>query len=97
MERKTQESQEQDRHMKYEREILKFDTGIGSNGNITRRVWHVFGYTNHKHQLLVYQDKSKGKIYLLVNVVTKLWIQKRDPPIILLMNYASLLDNTNVT
>ena len=47
-----QKIQEQSRDMEEEVYILIFDTGGGSNGAITRRVWHVFEYTYHKQRLL---------------------------------------------
>ena len=79
--------------MEEEGYILIFDTGGDSNGNITRREWHVFEYKNHKQRLLGYQDKSKGKVYTIVNAVTKSWIQVRDLPILIMMNYSTLLDD----
>ena len=68
-----QKSQEQSRHMEEEGYILIFDTGGDSNGNITRREWHVFEYKNHKQRLLGYQDKVRERCTLLL----MLW-QKRE-------------------
>ena len=34
--------------MEEESVIIIFDTGVGSNGTITKRECHVFEYTNHK-------------------------------------------------
>ena len=42
-----------------------------------------------------YQDKSEGKVYPIVNTVTKVWIQGRDLPELLVMNYATILDDTD--
>ena len=42
-----------------------------------------------------YQDKSEGKVYPIVNTVTKVWIQGRDLPVLLVMNYATFLDDTD--
>ena len=64
--------------MEEEGDIIIFDTGGGSNGTITRRVWHVFEYTDHKQILLGYQDKSEIKAYPIVNAAAKAWIQGRD-------------------
>ena len=38
-----------------------------------------------------------GKLYPIVNDVEKSWIQVRDLPILLVMNYAILLDDTDET
>ena len=81
--------------MEEEGDILIFDTGGGNNWTITRRVWHVFEYINNKQRLLGYQDKSEGGFYLVVNSVTKEWIQGRYLPVVLGMNYSTLLYDTN--
>ena len=81
--------------MDTEGDILIFDTCGGRNGTITRRVWRVFYYKNHKQILMVYQDKYEGKVYPIVDAVTKAWVQGRDLPVLLVMNYATLLDNTD--
>ena len=81
--------------MEDEGDILIFDAGGRRNGNITRRAWHVFYYTNHKQILLGCQDKSEGKVYPLIKSVTKSWIQGRDLPFLLVMNYDTLLDDTD--
>ena len=81
--------------MEEEGDILIFDTGGGNNWTITRRVWHVFEYINNKQRLLGYQDKIEGGFYLVVNSVTKEWIQGRYLPVVLGMNYSTLLYDTN--
>ena len=81
--------------MEEEGGIIIFDTGGGRNGTATRRAWHVFDYKNHKYILLGQQDKSEGKVYPVVNDVMKAWIQGRDLPVLLVMNYATLLDDPN--
>ena len=60
--------------MEEEGYILIFDISGGRNVTITKRAWHVFEYTNHTHILMGYQDKSEGKVYPIVNTVTKAWI-----------------------
>ena len=77
--------------------ILIFDTGGGRNGNITRRSWYVFEYKNHKLGILVYHDKIEVKVYPIVNSMDKAWIQGRDLPVLLVMNYATLLDDPDET
>ena len=73
--------------------ILIFDTGGGRNNTTSRRAWHFFQYTNHKQRLLGYQDKSEGKVFPIFNAVTKAWIQEKDLPVLLVVNYATLLDD----
>ena len=51
----------------------------------------MFEYTNHQQELRGLQDKSKGKFYPIVNVVTKALIMDRDLPIFLVMNYANII------
>ena len=77
--------------------ILIFDTGGGRSGTITRRSWYVFEYKNHKLIILVYHDKIEVKVYPIVNSVDKAWIQGRDLPVLLVMNYATLLDDPDET
>ena len=52
---------------------------------------------NHKQQLLGHKDKIEGKLHPIVNAATKVWIQRRDLPILLVMNYATLLDDPDET
>ena len=74
-----------------EKDALIFDTGGGRNGTIAKIVWHVFEYTNHQQELSGYQDKSKVQFYPIVNEVTKDWINDIDIPVLLVMNYATLI------
>ena len=53
----------------------------------------MFEYTNHKQELHGYQDNSDVKIYLIVNTVKKTLIKDRDLPVMLIMNYAELIDD----
>ena len=43
-----------------------------------------------------YQDKSKGKVYPIVNAFTKAWINDTDLPVFLVMNYETLINNKEV-
>ena len=42
---------------------------------------------------MVYQDKNEGKLYPIVNALTKTWIQGRDLLVLLVMNYSTLLND----
>ena len=44
-----------------------------------------------------YQYKSEVKLYPIINAVTKAWIQQKYLPLLLVMNYFNLLDDTNET
>ena len=80
--------------MEEESDILIFDTGGGRNGTTTRREWRVFEYTNHKQRILGYQDNGRVKVYPIVNAVPKPWIRGIYFPLLTMMNYATLLDDT---
>ena len=92
-----QKIQKKSRHMEEEGDILIFDIVSGRDGTITRRLCYVFEYKNHKQRLLGYQDKILGKVYPIINAVTKAWIQGRDLPVLLMMNYSTMLDDTYET
>ena len=83
--------------MEEEGDILIFDIGGRRNGTITIRVWHVFECTNNKQILLGYQYKSERKMYPIVYAVTKVWIQGIYLPVLLMINYATLLDDPDET
>ena len=83
--------------MEEEGDIPIFETSDGSNGTITIIAWPVFEYKNHKQRLLVYQDKSEVKVRQIFNAVKKAWIQGRDLPILIVINYATLLNDKNET
>ena len=72
--------------------VLIFDPGGVRNGTITKRAWHVFEYTNHKKKLYGCHYNSKGKVYLIFNAVTKPWITDRDIPVLLVINYETIID-----
>ena len=79
--------------MEEEGDILIFDIGGRRNGTTKIRSWHVFEYTNYKQRLIGYQDKNEGKVYPVVNALMKAWIQGRDLPVLLMMNYATFSDD----
>ena len=76
-----------------EKDVSIFDKGCGRNGTIAKIIWHAFEYKNHQKELCGYQDKSKGKVYPIFNTVTNDWIKDRDLPVLLVMNYATLIDD----
>ena len=67
--------------MEEEDDILILETGGGRNWIVTIIVWHVFEYKKQKQVPMVYKDKSEGKLYPIVNAVTKVWIQGRNQPV----------------
>ena len=83
--------------MDVEGDILIFYTGGGRNETTTRIACHLSEYKHHKQRLLGYQDKSKRNVYHIVNAGTKAWIQGGNIPVLIVMNYATLLDDTDET
>ena len=74
--------------------LLIFYTGDGRNKNTTKIAWYVFEYKTNKKELHGYKNKSKIKIYLIVNAVTKYWRKNRYLPVFLAMNYKTLIDGS---
>ena len=83
--------------MEEEGGILISDVGCVRNYIITIIAWHVFEYKNHKQRIMGYQDESEGKVYPIVDAVTKAWIQGRYLPVLLVINYSTLLNDTYET
>ena len=75
-----------------EKDVLIFYTRFGRSGTIKKIAWHMFEYTIHQQELRGYLDNSKDKVYPIVNSVTKSWINDIDIPVLLVMNYATLID-----
>ena len=92
-----QKSQEQYRDVEEEGDILIFDTGGERTESTIIIAWHLYEYKIHKQRLLVYQDKSKRNVYPIFNAGAKAWIRGRDILILLVMNYATLLYDTDET
>ena len=67
-------------------------TGGGKCSAIIQRAWKVISNTNHKTELLGYQDKGPPQCYPIVNAITKVLFPDRDP-ILLQINYATLIDD----
>ena len=76
-------------------DIVIFDTGGGRNSTITKRAWHIFEETNHRQEIRGYQDEGAGQICPIVNAVTKATIPGREMPVLLVINYAALIDDPN--
>src|SRR5687767_7931696 len=74
--------------------ILVIDTGGGMNATITKRAWKILHQTNHQTAMVGYQDKGSPQMCEVVNAVTKAMIPGRDLPVLLLVNYATLLNDT---
>jgi hypothetical protein len=74
-------------------DILVIDTGGGMNATITKRAWKILHRTNHQTAMVGYQDKGSPQICEIVNAVTKATILGRDLPVLLLMNYATMLND----
>ena len=82
--------------MEEEGDILRFDTGCVRNSTIIRRAWHFFKQIINSD----YWDtkiKNEGKVYPIVNAVTKLWIHGRDLPVLVVNNQSTLLDDSYET
>ena len=71
-------------------DIFIIDTGGGKCSTITKKAWKVISNTNHRTELLGYQDKGLPKCYPIVNAITKVLFPDRDP-ILLQINYATLI------
>ena len=71
-------------------DMLIFDTGGGNNSTITKKAWHIFENTNHKQYLLGYGDKGDPKECQIINAATIAFIPRKEIPITLLVNYATL-------
>ena len=92
-----QKIQEQYRDMEEEGDILIFYTGCGRNGTTIRIAWYLSEYKNNKQRILGYSDKIERNVYPIVNAGKKAWIQGGNIPVLLVMNYATLLDDTDET
>ena len=52
----------------------------------------MFKYTHHQQELCGYQYKINGEVYPIVNAVTKAWIKDRYLSVVLVINYAAVID-----
>ena len=72
--------------------VFIFDTGRGPNRTVTEIAGHVFEYVNHQQELRGYQDKSKVKVFLIVNTFAKSYTKNRNLLVLSVMNYYTLID-----
>jgi hypothetical protein len=77
--------------------ILVIDTGGGHISTITKAACLVLHRTNHCTELIGYQDKSSPKRHPIVHCAIKVNAPNIDTPIILVLNYVSLLEDEDET
>jgi len=91
---KIHEGQErEEEYVDKDQDIMVIDTGGGMNATITKRAWKILHRTNHQTAMVGYQDKGSPQVCQIVNAVTKASITGRDKPVLLLVNYATLLND----
>jgi len=73
-------------------DVLIVDTSVGNYSTITTRDWHIFSTTNHSTLLTGYQSE-RSREYPVANGITKATIPGRDDPILLIINYATVVDD----
>jgi hypothetical protein len=77
--------------------ILIVDTGGGHISTITKASCLVLHRTNHWTELIGYQDKSCPKRHPIVHCAIKVKAPNIEQPIILVLNYVSLLEDDEET
>ena len=78
-------------------DILIVDTRRAKLGTITNRVWKILSTTNNRTVLNGYQDKGKPQVFPIVNAATKVMLDGLDEPIIVILNYVTLVSDPNET
>jgi hypothetical protein len=73
---------------------MVIDTGGGNTSTITKQSCLVLSRTNHVTELAGYQDKTKPQRVPIVNCAVKAYIRNLENPVIFILNYVSLLDDT---
>jgi hypothetical protein len=76
------------------KDILIIDTGGGRNATVTSKAWKILHRTSHKTAMSGYQDKAPPKVCPIVNAATKVRIPGRESPVIFILNYATLIDDS---
>eukprot|EP00957_Ditylum_brightwellii_P206514 15348790-Ditylum_brightwellii.AAC.1 len=71
-------------------DVLIFDTGGGHNNTIAKKAWHVFEKTICKQYLCGYGNNRDPKECQIINAAAKAFIPRKEIPIILVVNYATL-------
>jgi hypothetical protein len=79
---------------KSQKDILIMDSGGGRNATVTSKAWHVLHRTSHKTAMSGYQDKAPPKVCPIVNAATKATILGRESPVIFIINYATLVEDS---
>ena len=77
--------------------ILVIDTGGGHISTITKSSCLVLHHTNHCTELIGYQDKASPRRHPIVHCAIKVKAPNLDQPIILVLNYVSLLEDESET
>ena len=76
--------------------IFVVDSGGGLNCSVTKRAWRILEYTSHKVSMVPYgADESEAKTVPIVNAITKVVLPDREEPVLVIVNYANLVDNEN--
>ena len=75
----------------FNNDVLIIDTREGSLGTITERAWYVTHMTNNKNSVSGYQDRSTPRVHPIVHAVTKAKLFNKEDPVLLNMNYVTLL------
>ena len=74
----------------HESHTMVIDSGGGQTYTVTKNAWRITHTTNHWTALLGYQDKNT-QVCPIVNAVTKAHIKGRDQPVLLCLNYVTLI------
>jgi hypothetical protein len=79
---------------KSEKDILIIDSGGGRNATVTSKAWQVLHRTSHKTAMSGYQDNAPPKVCPIVNAATKATILGRESPVIFIIIYATLVEDS---
>ena len=75
-------------------DVLIMDSGGGSIPTVTKRAFHISDvWHGRKSKLGGYQDKTEPVSRNIVNAVTKAHIHGLEQPVLLVLNYATLIDD----
>ena len=75
---------------------MVIDSGGGQTCTVIKSAWRITHITNHCTALSGYQDKNT-QVCPMVNAVTKAHIKGKDEPVLLYVNYATLIDDKDET
>lgn len=71
------------------------DTDEGNINTMTKIVWYIDHVTNHHSLMSEYQDKYSSQLLQVVHGITKVHILNRIEPVLVPLNYATLVDYEN--